>query len=109
MNDIWDSVLLLSGRFEMEKVAKVASHALARARALNDVLRISLCVRHRMADDADDGSSLCPQPSCTYHERPTSDSKRPQGMYNGPFVRKRRNGVTGQALLHMSGGGNIRP
>ena len=54
MDDIWDmySVLLLSEKFEMEQVAKVASHALARARALNDVLRISLHVRHRMADGA---------------------------------------------------------
>ncbi|KAL1675747.1 hypothetical protein EV122DRAFT_267922 [Schizophyllum commune] len=51
MNEIWNSVLLLAEKFEMEQVAKVACHALARARALNDILKISLYVRHKMPDD----------------------------------------------------------
>ncbi|KAL1753375.1 hypothetical protein FB107DRAFT_276811 [Schizophyllum commune] len=42
----WESVLLLAEQFEMRQVAIVASHALDRMGVLDDIRKISLCVKH---------------------------------------------------------------
>ncbi|KAI5831209.1 hypothetical protein K523DRAFT_415206 [Schizophyllum commune Tattone D] len=46
LRDQWESILLLSDKFEMRQVAIVASHALDRIGVLDDVRKISLCVKH---------------------------------------------------------------
>lgn len=46
LRDQWESVLLLAEQFEMRQVAIVASHALDRMGVLDDIRKISLCVRH---------------------------------------------------------------
>ncbi|KAL1720936.1 hypothetical protein EV715DRAFT_288858 [Schizophyllum commune] len=46
LRDQWESILLLADKFEMRQVAIVASHALDRMGVLDDIRKISLCVKH---------------------------------------------------------------
>ncbi|KAL1699390.1 hypothetical protein EV121DRAFT_284118 [Schizophyllum commune] len=46
LKDQWESVLLLADKFKMRQVAIVASHALDCAKALSDIGKILLCIKH---------------------------------------------------------------
>lgn len=47
----WESVLLLAEKFDMRRVAKVACFALGRAKALEDLRKITLCQKYSMGKD----------------------------------------------------------
>ena len=113
MNAIWDmfNVLLPSEILEKEQVAKVASHALARARALNDVLIIK-------APTSGTGWQTVPIQMMAHHFVPNlhvpSMSDRPPTVNDlrvcvSVAMKQRLDDALGQALLHMPRGGNIRP
>ncbi|KAL1749129.1 hypothetical protein HDZ31DRAFT_28333 [Schizophyllum fasciatum] len=51
MTPKWESVLLLAQKFGMAQVARVACHALDRAKALGDVRKVALCTKHDTGKD----------------------------------------------------------
>lgn len=42
----WEGVLLLADKYTMDQVAKVACHALDRTNTLNDVRKVSMCIKY---------------------------------------------------------------
>ncbi|KAL1746934.1 hypothetical protein HDZ31DRAFT_33020 [Schizophyllum fasciatum] len=47
---LWESILFCAEKLQMHQVCKVASHALNRANALDDIRKISLCSKHRLGN-----------------------------------------------------------